>query len=234
MTRPVPLPTVLRDSREQEPLSPFLYRVRAGIAEKLRLPTRDVSLETADYSLPGLEKMVAVERKSLPDLWGTCFGKDPLSSCGEDRKSIERFRREMSRLQWLARKAILIEGSKATLMQYARERYLRAKRRGRSPEENVNSLLSMLSAIWVDYGVPVAWEGSREGAEAWLGRVLARVWDQHCGGEKARTVRARGQTIEELPWLAAESAPSARVAPQGGYPHPREWGRLDGARRRTA
>lgn len=223
MTRALILPTVLRDNNEQLPLSPFIWRVGAdGLAQKLRLPTRDVSLETADYSLPGLEKMVGVERKSLPDLWGTCFGKDPLSSVGEARASIDRFRREMARLSWLARKAILVEGSKAGLLAYARERYAAAGERGRAPEVNINSLLDILTAIEVDYGVTVVWAGGRDGAEAWLGRVLWRIWDQHVGGEKARTVRARGLTVEELPWLAEVPAPASAGRPRfdvaGGMP----------------
>lgn len=222
VTRAIVLPTVVRDNNEQLPLEPFVYRILAGSAQKLRLPTRDASMDTADYSLPGLEKMVAVERKSIADLWGTCFGRDPHSSVGEARKSLDRFRREMSRLQWLARKWILVEGSKASLMAYARERYEAREARGKSPEECVNSLLDILAAIEVDYGVTVVWSGGREGAEAWLGRVLWRIWDQHTGGEKARTVRARGLGIEELPWLADQVAtpPSGtrRFAEAGGMP----------------
>lgn len=225
MTRAVVvLPIVVRDTREQEPLSPFVYRVNAGIAERLRFPTRDTGLDAGDYSLPGLEKMVTIERKSVADLWGTCLGQDPLSSNGEARSSVERFRREMARLSWLSRKAILVEGSKGTLLAYARQRFEDASRataeRGRrgpsrTPEENVNSILDILAAIWVDYGVPVEWAGGREGAEVWLGRTLWRIWDQHTGGAKARTVRGRGLGIEELPWLA-EEAP--RLAEAGGYP----------------
>lgn len=216
------LPTVLRDTREELPLSPFVYRAVDGVAERLRLPTRDVSLATADYSLPGLELQVAVERKSVADLWGTCFGKDPDSSTGEARRSVDRFRREMARLQWLSRKWILVEGSKASVMAYARERYKERQFRGKSPEECMHGIMGILVSIEVDFGVALKWEGSREGAEAWLGRVLVRIWDQHTGGEKARDARARGLGVEELPWLAAEAAPVSagrpRFAVAGGMP----------------
>lgn len=216
MTRAAPpLPVVLRDSREQEPLSPYRYRIVDGVAQRLRFPTRDVALESGDYSLPGLEKIVAVERKSCPDLWGTLFGRDIDSSVGEARRSVDRFRREMGRMFWLARRWILVEGSKASLMAYARERHAANGERGRSPEENTNSLLDMLAAIEVDYGVTVVWAGGREGAEAWLGRILWRIWDQHTGGEKARTARSRGLGIEELPWLAEETSGHGTAAARG-------------------
>lgn len=195
------LPTVLRDTREELPLSPFLWRTVGGIAERVHLPTRDVGLETGDYSLPGVERLVIVERKSIPDLWGTCFGAAPMNSVGEAQRAQDRFHRELHRMRSAKRKWLLVEGSKGSLMAYARERYERNGSRGRGPEENVNSLLDILAAMEVDYGISLKWEGGREGAEAWLGRVLYRVWSQAMGGEKARTVARRGLTRADLPWL---------------------------------
>ncbi len=219
MTRAPVLPVVSRDNNEQLPLSPFVWRVEHGVASKVLLPTCEVSIDTGDYTLRGLEKMVAVERKSLADLWSTCFGRAANNSVGEAQRSLDRFRREMSRMQWLARKAILVEGTRASLMAYAHERYEKREARGKTPEECVHAILGMLAGIWVDYGVGVEWAGGRDGAEAWLGRVLVRIWNQHVGGEKARTVRSRGLGAEELPWLAepvSEARP--RFAEAGGMP----------------
>lgn len=54
--------TAVVDTREQAPLD-------------LLLPSVVGKLPTADYSVLGLEHLVAVERKSLPDLLG-CVGRD--------------------------------------------------------------------------------------------------------------------------------------------------------------
>lgn len=206
------LPTVLRDTREELPLSPFLWRTVGGIAERVRLPTRDVGLETGDYSLHGVERLVIVERKSIQDLWGTCFGAAPMNSVGEAQRAQDRFRRELHRMRGAKRKWLLVEGSKGSLMAYARERYERNGSRGRSPEENVNSLLDILAAMEVDYGVSLKWEGGREGAEAWLGRVLYRVWDQSAGGPKALVAEERGLTLDDMPWLRTHIPESERDA----------------------
>lgn len=206
------LPTVLRDNNEQRPLVPFVYRVRDRAAERVALPTRDVSLETGDYSLPGLEGMIIIERKSLPDLWGTLFGDGLVNSVGEAQKNLDRFRRELHRMRGAARRWLLIEGGKGDLMRYARERGERGG--SRSPEENVNSLLDLLGSFEVDHGIGVVWAGGREGAEAWLGRVLARIWSQHVGGEKARTAARRGLTVAELPWLGTGKAAEPEAKPE--------------------
>ena len=70
---------IIQDTREQEP---FIFQDRAVIAR---------ALKTGDYSILGPDGRdwslsdIAVERKSLPDLWGTCFQ-------GHDR-----FKRELER-----------------------------------------------------------------------------------------------------------------------------------------
>lgn len=67
-------PTILIDTREQVPWS-------------FMLPTEPATLDTGDYSVRGLEHLVAIERKSLSDLLG-CIGRDR-----------ERFTRELQRLR---------------------------------------------------------------------------------------------------------------------------------------
>jgi DNA excision repair protein ERCC-4 len=82
------------DSMEQKPYSfrPFLKWFSA--IERRKLPT-------GDYSIDGLEDRVAVERKSLPDLFGCC------SPYG----SREAFVRACERLSKLDFAALVIEGS---------------------------------------------------------------------------------------------------------------------------
>lgn len=80
------LPTILVDSREQNPLAFTFPKITTG-------------LPTGDYSVAGLEDDFCVERKSIPDLVGS------LTS------GRERFMRELQRLQAYPFKRLLIIGS---------------------------------------------------------------------------------------------------------------------------
>jgi DNA excision repair protein ERCC-4 len=90
----LPKPTLIIDSMEQKPYSfrPF-WKWFAEI-ERRRLPI-------GDYSIAGLEDKLAVERKSLQDLFNCC------SPYG----SREAFLRTCERLSKLEFAALLIEGS---------------------------------------------------------------------------------------------------------------------------
>lgn len=89
---------ILIDTREQ---APYSFRGFTADAPKrhvpLIIPVRSKGLRTGDYSIEGLEDRVAVERKSLPDLYG---------SLGRER---ERFERELVRLDEMDYAAIVIE-----------------------------------------------------------------------------------------------------------------------------
>lgn len=81
------LPTVVVDTREQDPLPVRRLRtVRAG-------------LQSGDYSIAGAEHLFAVERKSLPDL---------VACVGPER---ERFERELHRLRGFRFARLLIVSS---------------------------------------------------------------------------------------------------------------------------
>lgn len=86
-------PTIVIDTREQEPL--LFSRLRAIRG----------TLITGDYSIAGLEELFAVERKSIPDLVGCCMG--------ENR---ERFERELHRLLGFRFKRLLIVGSEEEIL----------------------------------------------------------------------------------------------------------------------
>lgn len=78
-------PTILIDTREQRPLV---------------LPnSKRATLSTGDYSVEGVEHLVAVERKELGDLYG-CFGQHR-----------ERFERELARLAEFPYPAIVVEAN---------------------------------------------------------------------------------------------------------------------------
>ncbi len=79
--------TAIIDTREQRPwdLSPLKSKIG--------------TLDTADYSICGLESYIRVERKSLPDLLG-CIGNGR-----------ERFEREISRLKAYPSRCVIVEAS---------------------------------------------------------------------------------------------------------------------------
>lgn len=77
--------TAIVDTREQRPLDLSPLRIVAG------------TLATGDYSVAGLENIIAVERKSLDDLLG-CVGTDR-----------DRFDREVQRLLAYPVRALVVE-----------------------------------------------------------------------------------------------------------------------------
>jgi ERCC4-type nuclease len=113
-------PVIIIDTREQAPLA-------------FSLPTERGMLVSGDYSIKGLERFIAIERKSPNDLVG-CLK-------GEQR---ERFERELSRLRGLDYGALVVECDLAAL---AAGRY-RSKMK---PQGVVQSLM----AFSVRYRLPV-------------------------------------------------------------------------------
>lgn len=98
--KPIQCPfTVIIDTREQ---APFTFRgMRCDSRQKYRplvVPTETYTLHTGDYSVYGLHDSIAIERKSLSDLFSTVT---------MDR---ERFIRELERLNRMVYSAVVIEG----------------------------------------------------------------------------------------------------------------------------
>ena len=113
-------PTIVIDTREQAPLS-------------FTMPTETGTLVTGDYSIKGLEKFVAIERKSPDDLVG----------CLKNGQR-ERFERELSRGRGLDYFAVVVETDLADL---AGGKY----RSRMNPKAVVQSLL----AFSIRYKLPV-------------------------------------------------------------------------------
>lgn len=88
------VPTVLIDSREQQPL------------QFSRLPSRVGTLTSGDYSVQGLEDQFSIERKSVPDL---------VACIGPER---ERFERELCRLRGYRFRRLLIVGARSEIEQH--------------------------------------------------------------------------------------------------------------------
>lgn len=165
---------------------------------KVVLPVERRALRVGDYSLPGLEDVVAIERKSGRDLLATLFGEGRTTALGEARSNQDRFRDELARARSMALFAIVCEASTGWLFTEARERW---ERFGKSFDPF--HVLALLRSFAVDLGVPTIWAGSKGLAELEVGSTLARVWSQATGGEKARDARKRGYGSA---WLGALEA----------------------------
>ena len=128
--------TVVIDTREQTPL------------DLQPLLTVTGTLATGDYSVLGLETVVAVERKSLPDLIG-CVGRER-----------ERFDREVQRLLAYPVRALIIEATWGDIEA--------GDWRGNvTPAQALGSVLG-----WIASGLPVLMAGDHARAGRYAGRLL--------------------------------------------------------------
>ncbi len=124
------------DSREQQPLDLVPLRSRIG------------TLATGDYSLRGLESVIAIERKSLADL---------LLCVGQER---DRFHREVLRLLAYPVRALVVESTWPEL-----------ERGGwRSKVKNTAALGTVLN--WVGMGLPVLMAADHPRAGRYVSRLL--------------------------------------------------------------
>jgi DNA excision repair protein ERCC-4 len=128
--------TALIDCREQRPLD--VTPLRAFSA----------NLVTGDYSVLGLENIVAIERKSLPDL---------LACVGQER---ERFDRECQRLLAYPTRCIVVESTWADL-------------EAGGWKSKVTSSAVIGSCLgWITAGIPVVMCGDHERAGRYVSRML--------------------------------------------------------------
>lgn len=128
--------TVIVDTREQRPLD----------LSPLKMTTS--SLPTGDYSIKGMEEVVAIERKSLSDLIG-CIGRER-----------DRFERELHRMLAYSVRAVFVEASWLDLE-------LGQWRSKVTPHQAQASILG-----WMAWGVPFLFAGTREQSQAAMSRLL--------------------------------------------------------------
>jgi ERCC4-type nuclease len=157
----IPKPMVLVDTREQQPL-PLMANHRNWIAGERR-----VALKTGDYSVEGMESLLALERKSLADLVDCTV------------TSRERFLFCCSRLAKFRWKAILVEASYEDI------------KRGWDTEEiqsdvHPNAVCGLLDAIEAKFGIPILLtsrhrELATERAASWLSKHFTYWWLEQNG-----------------------------------------------------
>lgn len=148
--------TALIDTREQNPLS--LHPLAVEVA----------TLATGDYSVRGLEHVIAVERKSLGDLLGCC---------GRER---ERFDREVQRLLAYPVRALVIEADWQDIERGEWRSTLK-------PQHVSGSLVG-----WIARGLPVVLAGDHERAGLLVAKLLftaaRRRW-RECEAFAAKVTR---------------------------------------------
>lgn len=155
--------TVIIDTREQAPYqfrtfkADAKYKTQSGIARPLYIPTETATLRTGDYSIKGHESEIAVERKSLTDLFGTLGG------------GRERFERELQRLSKFQVAHVVIEATWEAVL------YSPPTRAKLSPKSVFRSINA-----WEQQFPTIHWQfmGIKPLAEHKTFRILERFWSQ--------------------------------------------------------
>jgi DNA excision repair protein ERCC-4 len=144
----------LVDTREQKPLDlPGLAQVACTLA-------------TGDYSVRGLDHLIAIERKELSDL---------VACCGRDRS---RFDREIQRLLGYPHRALVVEASWQDIESANWRSKMTAKAVGAS-------LMS-----WMMRGLPVVLAGDRARAAGVVASML-----RHSANQRYRELRTFAKEI---------------------------------------
>ena len=147
ITKKIPKPVVLVDTREQFPLS--FAHFSNWIAE-----TKKQKLDAGDYSVQGMEHLLMLERKSLADLITTLM---------QNRK---RFFKSCERLSMYRWRALLVEASYEDIKSPYDEGYTKA---------HPNAVSGSLDALEVKFGIPVIYTSqfrplAEEKAASWLSK----------------------------------------------------------------
>jgi len=137
--------TVIVDTREQEPYG----------FDPIRVHTVRRALPAGDYSVAGLEQLVAVERKTLDDFVGTVI------------RARGRFYRELQRLERYTRACVVVEADLEDVLQ--------GRYRG---DAHPHSILGSALAISVDFGIPVFFCSNRQIACHFVEGYLLRAADR--------------------------------------------------------
>ena len=161
----IPKPIVLVDSREQNPLSLLANHPNWFCGE------RSVALKAGDYSVEGMENILALERKSMADAIGsTMAGR-------------ERFIRSCARLAKYRWKAILIEATYEDMKTpYSRFEDL-------VTEAHPNAICGTLDAIEAKFGIPILYSSrnrllASEKAASWLSKHFTYWWLEQNGHDR--------------------------------------------------
>ena len=147
ITRQIPKPVVLIDTREKLPFD--FGRFPNWIAEEKRQ-----KLKVGDYSVEGMEKLLALERKTLSDLITTLM---------QDRPRFFRLCEQLAKYRW---RALLVEASYEDIKSPYDADYTLA---------HPNAVSGSLDALEAKFGIPVIYTSqhkplAEEKAASWLSK----------------------------------------------------------------
>ena len=142
-------PTIVIDTREQTPLC---FR---------RLPSRQGTLQSGDYSIAGCEQLFAIERKTISDRVGCCTGE-----------SRARFERELHRLRGFRFRRLVIIGTELEIQQGVAFSRLSPK-----------SVMGSLASFEIRYDLPVLFCATAERAAQQV-----ETWAWYFAVEQVKTV----------------------------------------------
>ena len=134
---------IICDTREQIPFQ---------FTKWPEIQVRQAALPTGDYSLPGFEDHVAVERKALDDLISCFMGKNR-----------ERFERELARARRFEFFTVVVESSFQDMAEGNYKSNMRS-----------HAALQTVTSFFIRYSVPFMFCGSREGAEYMTYSLLSK------------------------------------------------------------
>lgn len=148
ITRQIPKPVVLVDTREQTPFD--FSRFPNWIADKKRQ-----KLNVGDYSIQVMEKLLVIERKSLTDLITTVM---------QQRKRFFQLCEKMTEYRW---RALFIEASYADIKSPYDEKL--------NTLAHPNAVSGTLDALEARFGIPVIYTSyyrplAEEKAASWLSK----------------------------------------------------------------
>ncbi len=162
----IPKPVVLVDTREQQPYS--FVQLHPNWIGGLKFQT----LKTGDYSVEGMESLLALERKSMTDaIQSTMSGR-------------ERFIRSCERLAKFRWKAILIEATYEEM-----KSYYRAQDEDLLTEAHPNAVCGTYDAIEAKFGIPIIYTSrsrilATERAASWLSKHFTYCWLEQNGHDR--------------------------------------------------
>ena len=149
--------TIIVDSREQHPYS--FQGLRSDADKKglpLVVPVEVMGLKTGDYSIQGMTDRIAIERKSLEDLYSTISQRR------------DQFEAEMERLASMECAAVVIEGSLSDICY--------------SPPEFAKISPKIIYRTWISWqhrwGIPWHCCDTRSLAERTTFRILNWFWGE--------------------------------------------------------
>jgi len=148
ITRQIPKPVVLIDTREQSPFD--FSRFPNWIAGEKRQ-----KLDAGDYSILGMENVLALERKSLSDLITTLI---------QQRSRFFKMCEKLAQYRW---RALLVEASYEDIKSPYDEEY--------TTMAHPNAVSGTLDALEAKFGIPVIYASqyrplAEEKAASWLSK----------------------------------------------------------------